>query len=93
MISLSSLMVIPALGAIALLAMVGIGLQRMVAARSRLRQEYRRRQEVRLRAARVRAILQPKLRPLGLKRVPLESFRQRQSVQHRRRLNLHIWLK
>lgn len=93
MISLSSLMVFPALAAIALVALLGIALQRMAAARSRLRQEYRRREEVKRHAARVRAILQPKLRPLSLKRVPLEPYRELPSVKHRRRLKLHIWLK
>jgi hypothetical protein len=85
-------MTVPAVGAIALLGVVGFGLQRMVVARSRQRAELRRRQEVKLQAARIRQGLQSQLRPLGLRRVTLEHYRQPKTIQHRRRLNLHVRL-
>jgi hypothetical protein len=92
MMSLSALMIVPAVGGIALLGLVGVGLQRMVVARSRLRRDLRQREEAKLHAARVRDMLQSQLRPLGMRRITLEHFRQPPAIHHRRRLNLHVRL-
>lgn len=91
--SLSALLILPAIGVIVLVGFVGIALQRMVDRRQRMRTEYRRRAEVKQFAATVKGELLPKLRPLGMRRIHLEPYRDPTKILHRRRLKLHADLR
>lgn len=89
MISLSTLTILPILGAIALLALVAVGLQNMVNARQRVRREYEKRASAKRLAAESKLKLMPKLRPLALKRISLSRANGELTVHHRRGLQIH----
>lgn len=88
-LSLSLIEIIPGVLVFAIMALIGLGLHRMVRARDKMLAEYRRREQVHRMAARFKNEILHELRPLGMRRISLSPYRKENSVLHRRRLNLH----
>lgn len=88
-LSLTDLLVIPAMVLAILVIWTGFGLQQMAIARSKVVTEYRRRASVRRHAAMVKRKLGSKLRPLGMRHVSLEPHGRPQHIEHRRRMKMH----
>jgi hypothetical protein len=89
MITLETLLILPALLAVCLLALVGFGLQRMVNRSGRRRREMAARSARREMLGKFKARLLPHLRPLALRRVKLNQMVTIKRVHHNRKVRIH----
>lgn len=89
MVTLETLLILPALLAVCLLVLVGVGLQRMVNMSGRRRKEMAARSAQREMLGNMKARLLPHLRPLGIRRVKLNQLINIKRVRHYRKIRVH----